>query len=79
MLTATDNLALVAHKILAREATGRVLGRSVPDLSLAAGRRHFAGHSTLTNSSHFYILAKEKSALTFSGHDTCYLAPSQPE
>lgn len=71
MLAATDDLALVAHEILAREATGRVLGRTVPDLRLAASRGHLTGHITLTTSefrkrrnlSHFYILVKEKSAM----------------
>jgi hypothetical protein len=48
-----------------------VLGRTVPDLRLAASRGHLTGHSTLTTSEHakrrsrrhFYILVKEKSAM----------------
>jgi len=70
VLAATDDLALVAHEILAREATGRVLGRTVPYLRLAASRGHLTGHITFTTSkqakrnlSHFYILVKEKSAM----------------
>ena len=36
MLAAAHDLALVAHQILLSQSTGRVLGRTVPDLRLRA-------------------------------------------
>jgi len=39
VLLAADNAPLVLHEILGRQAAGRVLGRAVVDLRLAA-RRH---------------------------------------
>ncbi len=52
MLLLGDDAALAGlHQILLGEATGSVLGRSVPDLRLGASRHHLAAasHGILTS------------------------------
>jgi len=59
LLLGHDAALLGLHQILLGQATGSVLGRSVPDLGLGASSHHSAAILLILASIHFYIQCGE--------------------